>query len=1120
MGAATCPGQVYERLYAFSNSFDANFLIAGNSPEAPLVLESSGSFLGTTGKDGAAGQGTVFRITPAGQLTTLADFSDGGFGRKSGLIADKDGNYHGTTYQGGAASQGTLFRFIPGSGLTTLHGFSAVTGNKPVGELVEGADGVLYGTTSSGGAGFGTVFIFTPEGVRKNLLEFDTSETKSGIHPEAGLLLGDDGDFYGTTSLGGLGFGTVFKMSPDGSNTTFFNLEGSDGANPQAALVQGADGTFYGTASEGGNHGHGTVFAMKSGGSLGALVHFTGNGGENRGSKPVVGLIQADDGNLYGTTLLGGTNGFGTVFKINTDGKLTTLFDFSESDGRPKAPLVAGADGALYGTTSGSPGVVYRIIMPGAPKLIARPPAAMDDRNAFLQTSVNPAGFPTSVFVQYGTDGIDFPNEGTLEGILSGDASQAVGIVVRNMLPQTTYFYRFVGKNESGTTVGDVQSFTTPDSLADLSSLIQVFPPGPVLPTGFSTTIIITPAGVGGWRYVGEPFWRASGVPAGANRSGTHIIEFRPVPGFVQPASETLLETNTNTTLFRNYVAIAPTEGGSLVVKLRPDGIASAGLPMADRAQWRLLGEDESGWRDSGSPVPGLAAGTHLIECKPVAGRLTPDPVAVSIKENEASSLDITYFSVDTSSGITPQPVPFASVSNDPSLPYAFVGQVTYDGGSGSGFAVNPRVIATAAQNVFNDVTLSALIGVKFLFRRDSAAHEPQPLPPRASFVLDDYASKRASENTPGTYGPASLDANVATIYYDDDIDGFSITRCGHLASDALDNPFLLSSADKTLVGYPVDGGAAAARGRMHASPLANVGFNLLFGRSYSTSGIRGGYGFAGAPLFVEHDFGDGTSAYFPAAIHVGSHNGQTVVRAIDSRVLELFEWARRDAFDGSGPPTPGATLVSLTGNLNTTEPGSLKVIIEPAAARDAGAGWSLSPETTIRQSGAQKNGLAPGMYNLELKTIPGFFPFTTQAATVNGGQVTELIYTYRALTPLDTWRFGNFGTYDNTGDAADGNDFDKDGESNVEEFTAGTNPKSGNDVFRMATNAKSGNTFTTTCPGKSGRTYTLMRNTGLSGSWTRLGSQGPLANDGTVTLSDTSAPPDKSFYRIEVALP
>ena len=141
----------------------------------------------------------------------------------------------------------------------------------------------------------------------------------------------------------------------------------------------------------------------------------------------------------------------------------------------------------------------------------------------------------------------------------------------------------------------------------------------------------------------------------------------------------------------------------------------------------------------------------------------------------------------------------------------------------------------------------------------------------------------------------------------------------------------------------------------------------------------------------------------------------------------------------------------------------------------------------------------------------------------VTGGQFTTVTFTYeedQVASPLETWRQDNFGTISDSGDAADDADPDQDGVTNLNEYTAGTDPNSSTDFLKMSTVTKSGSTFSAGCDGKAGRVYTLQRNTGLEGEWTPLSSQGPLAADGTVSLTDDSAPADTSFYRIEVSMP
>jgi uncharacterized repeat protein (TIGR03803 family) len=235
----------------------------GSNPQAALVEGSDGNFYGTTYSGGASSSGTVFRITPAGSLTNLHSFSgpDGAF-PYAGLLLAGDGNFYGTTYLGGASGSGTVFRITPTGSLTNLHSFSGPDGASPQAALVEGTDGNFYGTTYAGGtSGSGAVFRITTSGSLTNLHSFSGAD---GGNSWAALVLGSDGNFYGTTYLGGTGKdGTIFRITPSGSLTNLHMFAGgTDGAFPQDALIQGSDGNFYGTTVNGGTNNDGTIFKL------------------------------------------------------------------------------------------------------------------------------------------------------------------------------------------------------------------------------------------------------------------------------------------------------------------------------------------------------------------------------------------------------------------------------------------------------------------------------------------------------------------------------------------------------------------------------------------------------------------------------------------------------------------------------------------------------------------------------------------------------------------------------------------------------------------------------------------------------------------------------------------
>jgi len=295
----------------------------GATPIAGLIQGSDGNFYGTTALGGMFYQGTMFRITPAGTVTILHSFSgllgDGSV-PMSGLVQASDGSFFGTTALGGTHSMGTVFRTALGI-VVTLHSFSGSSGEgaNPTAKLVRGTDGNYYGTTVRGGAqNLGTAFKVSGLGSFTMLHPFSGSPGE-GANPTAGLVQGSDGNFYGTTGLGGAHYlGTIFNMTPGGSLTTLHSFSGSggEGANPLGGLVEGTDGNFYGTTALGGAHFVGTLLKITPAGSLTTLHSFSGSDGE--GAAPVSAVVQGSDGNFYGTTALGGAHYWGTVFKFST----------------------------------------------------------------------------------------------------------------------------------------------------------------------------------------------------------------------------------------------------------------------------------------------------------------------------------------------------------------------------------------------------------------------------------------------------------------------------------------------------------------------------------------------------------------------------------------------------------------------------------------------------------------------------------------------------------------------------------------------------------------------------------------------------------------------------------
>jgi len=355
--------QQFTTIYSFSNTPDGGALDSG------VLLDPAGNIYGTTTIGGANGCGAVYEIDSKGNEQILHSFtecSNTTASPDSSLIRHQSGNLYGTAYGAGPSFLGNVFKIDASGNYQPIYDFLPThDGRHPYAGLVQDSAGNLYGATRRGGSkNVGIVFKIDAAGVETVLHDFTGGA--DGAIPFGTPIRDSNGNLYGTTSRGGMGFGfgTIYKIDATGQFTTLHTFAGgAQGGRPLAGLVRDSAGNLYGVTSNLGPSEHnGTLFKLDSAGKLTILHNFDAGGGR----WPMGGLVRDSAGNLFGTCFEGGSYNAGTVFMFSATGVFRMLHEFNVFDGEnPQGALTMDDSGILYGTTNvgglGHWGTVFKI---------------------------------------------------------------------------------------------------------------------------------------------------------------------------------------------------------------------------------------------------------------------------------------------------------------------------------------------------------------------------------------------------------------------------------------------------------------------------------------------------------------------------------------------------------------------------------------------------------------------------------------------------------------------------------------------------------------------------------------------------------------------------------------
>jgi hypothetical protein len=533
---------------------------------------------------------------------------------------------------------------------------------------------------------------------------------------------------------------------------------------------------------------------------------------------------------------------------------------------------------------------------------------------------------------------------------------------------------------------------------------------------------LLPPEAHGQWRLPWETGWRDSGTAADNLVPGDYPIEFRVLPDWLTiPANLPVQVTEGGTTVVSADVYYPTINAGdqasgsgSLTVDL--------GLTAPDGAAWGFLGDPNPPSLASGYST-NLLAGTYLINFAAVGGRITPQSEAVQVRAGLPSRISVNYLVAQSPplEALLPTLVPADSVADITNFPFGFNGQLQSEVGYGSGVAVLTNVVLTAAHLVFNDQSLSYVSEATWFLQKEGAVLGAKPQQARGWYVLSGYASQRTNDLLSGLYGPdqstpQSRNVDVAALYFP-----IPVAQGGHggyLPSDTVSNIWLTGTSPKMIVGYPVDGSLFgddtinANAGKMYQTLPRPYSFSLaadpVSGQQvYTAKWFLSYSGNSGGPVYVELN-----GYYYPAAVYLGSlYNGvqpyASVVRAIDSNVVNLINLAQTQGDAGTNNTGGGVLTIIPSQAIAAENPGYLQCRLGPPSAVQAGAAWRVRGDASYSKATNYTRAITNEVL-IDFKPIAGWNLPASANVTVVPGEIRVFDAFYTVITKTDqTITFG-----------------------------------------------------------------------------------------------------------------